>query len=126
MLKLNTGGRPRLMRVTQNDGVQEGVYGMGRIVQLDSTHAAVIANVRVVESDAVDFEDGSDAIIFDSLKRFDPSQATILSTNESVVVAGSSQPVTLVKYPANVAFIPADAKHPGAGTGFALALAIGE
>jgi hypothetical protein len=125
MLKLDTGGLPRLRLVKQAKRSLNGVYGMGRIVQIDARHAAVIANVRNIDSELFDFEDGSDAVPFSRLEEIVETNATTLSTNETMANPKGGQPFTIVRYPSNVALMPADAPLPGAGTGFGLACTMG-
>lgn len=125
MLTLDTGSHPRLKLVAQKGRPLGGVYGLGRIVQIDAHRAAVVANVRVVEAQATDFEDGSDVILFDDVSDISAKSATTLSANEPLANSQTDHPVTLIKYPSNMAFMPADANCAGARTGFALACVIG-
>lgn len=125
MLTLDTGAQPRLRMVKQAARSLRGVYGMGRIVQVDAKRAAVIANVRNIDSELFDFEDGSDAVTFSRLQELVESNATTLSTNQTIPNSKGGPPITLVKYPANVALVPADAQATGAGTGFGLACTMG-
>lgn len=106
-----------------------GVYGIGTMYQVGPTTAALFANVRTVGVGHHDFEDGTDAFLFDSLRELAHASPVVLSRNEREKgPAGASR--LIVKFPVIGGFVPLGARRadgtprPGAGTGFGIAQAL--
>lgn len=106
-----------------------GAYGIGTLYQVGPTTAALFANVRTVGVGHHDFEDGTDAFLFDSLRELAHTPSVVLSRNEREKGPdGKSRLV--VKFPVIGGFVPRGAlradgtPHPGAGTGFGIAQAL--
>jgi hypothetical protein len=105
-------------------------YGLGYPVQVGPTTAALFCNLRLIGPRRTDYEDGTDAFIFDDLRCVGIGGPTPISRNEKEKDAETGEPRFIVKYPAAVGFWPLGAKqpdgsaHPGAGKGFALCHAL--
>ena len=126
--------RPRTLG--QPAGQPEGArwyYGLAIPMQVSSTKAALLVNIRDVGSrgaDHVDFEQGSDAIVFDRVDAIDPARAVSLSRNHEEQHPRARETCIMVKHPVISGFVPLGAKredgseHPHAGTGFGLSAAV--
>jgi hypothetical protein len=124
--KVTLGKAPSLAMPVDSGGAWKTVYGVGMPFQVSPTQAAVIVNRRIYNVAAIDFEDGGDLLVFDSLERLDPAAAVPLSRTETAVDPATGQRVAMVSYQSAGGFVPLGAKledgspHPAAGTGFAL------
>ncbi|MBF0244448.1 MAG: exo-alpha-sialidase [Planctomycetes bacterium] len=107
------------------------VYGCGFILQLSSTQAALFLNLRISGVRMLDFEGGSDVIIFNAIGELRAERALPLTRNEIREHPETGRPMIMVKYPVSGGFVPLGAKlkdgrdHPHAGTGFGLVTAVG-
>jgi hypothetical protein len=104
-------------------------YGLGFPMQISPTEAALFCNIRKEGSGNIDFEIGSDLIIFDDLEDITPDNAIPVSRYETG--EDSTHGATIVrKGPILGGFVPvgsvlADGSpHPHAGTGFGMCWAI--
>ncbi|MCK5734641.1 MAG: exo-alpha-sialidase [Candidatus Latescibacteria bacterium] len=99
-------------------------YGLGFPFQVGPKKAALFCNIRVEGKGSIDFENGTDVILFDTLSDIRPDEAIPLSRNKM----GASS--VTVKFPVGGGFVPFGAKqpdgspHPHAGTGFGLCIEI--
>ncbi len=100
------------------------VYGYGSFLQVSPTHVAAIVNRRVTGESVVDFEDGTDAIVFDHLDRLDARNAIPLSRSETVAHPQTGCKLFTRCIMLTGGFVPLGARlpdgrpHPAAGTGF--------
>jgi hypothetical protein len=105
------------------------IYGVPTLYQLSPTAALCIANIRVIGAGQVDFENGADALVFDSLGAIDAAKAVPLVRNETVVDPDNGNRIVLVMHAPNGGFVPLGARlpdgrpHPAAGTGFGISSA---
>ena len=108
-------------------------YGLGFAVQVAPTEAALFCNIRREYGPGVDFEIGTDVILFDDLSDISTDRATLVSRNHEEPNPNSKpagKPSIMVKYPVQPGFIPLGAigedgsPHPHAGTGFGVVSAI--
>jgi len=120
-------GAPAVLR--QPAGGADGqvlMYGLGYVLQVAPRKAAVLCNVRTVGSGHWDFEDGTDAIVFDSLATITRRKAVVVARNTQDVDPETGRPRVAVHYPIVGGFVPLGARrtdgspHPHAGTGFGL------
>ena len=97
--------------------------------QVAARMAAAFVNVREGRVKGVDFENGTDVVVFDSVTSFRAAQTVSINRNHAEVNPHSDppgQPATMVKYPVKGGFVPFGARradgapHPHAGTGFGL------
>ncbi len=120
---------PRLGRCTVGNDRWPGIYGVGSLLQLSPTHAALIANRRVVGHSVIDFEDGGDVFVFDRLAALQPDAAQPLLRDDTMPHPRTGEPLIVVKFVINGGFVPLGARladgapHPAAGTGFVFSLA---
>lgn len=107
------------------------VYGVASPLQVSPTEVALIVNRRVTGMPVVDFEDGADAVLFDSLGSLTAERATPLARTEECVHPGTGERLNMVAYLCTGGFVPLGARladgspHPAAGTGFGLATYLG-
>jgi hypothetical protein len=105
------------------------IYGVPALYQVSPTAALCIANIRVIGAGQVDFENGADAIVFDSLDAIDATKAVPLVRNVAVVDPDNGTRLVMVMHAPNGGFVPLGAvlpdgrPHPAAGTGFGIAVA---
>lgn len=122
---------PLLRSPTAPELSGHAVYGLAAPFQVSPNQGALMANMRAVGSKVIDFEAGSDLIVFDSLDGISAESAQALDRNETSVHPATGEPLVLVKFPPAIGFVPLGARqpdgspHPHAGTGFALGHAIG-
>ena len=135
-----TSGATGIARVTMGPGdlsvppgTPEGQvlrYGLGFPFQVAPKQAAVFCNLRVEGLPVVDFENGTDVILFDDLANIGADEAIPVSRNEEETDPASGNPRIVVKYPMIGGFVPLGARradgspHPHAGTGFGICQAI--
>ena len=104
-------------------------YGLGFPMQISPTEAALLTNIRMEGSGNIDFEIGTDAIVFRDLAKITAEQAIPVSRYEKGIDR-SGMKFIVRKGPVLGGFIPLGArlvdgsKHPHAGTGFGLCWAI--
>lgn len=116
---------PRL-RAPENDLKDKAVYGLPLVLQVSPTEAAVVLNLRLRGLAVIDYEAGSDVVIFDSLDKIAADRAIPFERNEKVADPETGEDLVKVKYPPSLGFVPSGARlpdgrpHPHAGTGFAL------
>ena len=104
-------------------------YGLGFPLQISPTEVALLCNVRKEGSGNIDFEIGTDVVVFDDLSNIKPDNAIGISRYET-----GRHPKTghyiVRKGPVLGGFVPVGAKledgtpHPYAGTGFGMCWAI--
>jgi len=108
-------------------------YGLTYPFQVAPRTAAVFCNIRRVNNPGVDFEVGTDVVLFNDLLNFKPLSIVPVSRNHEEPNPNSNIPnekSIMVKYPVAGAFVPWQAKgtdgtaHPHAGTGFGITSAI--
>src|SRR5688572_18535546 len=108
-------------------------YGLTYPFQVAPRTAAVFCNIRRVNNPGVDFEVGTDVVVFNDLLNFKPLSIVPVSRNHEEPNPNSNIPnekAIMVKYPVAGAFVPWQAKrtdgtaHPHAGTGFGITSAI--
>ena len=108
-------------------------YGLTYPFQVAPRKAAVFCNVRRVNNPGVDFEVGTDVVLFDSLSNFKALSTVPVSRNHEEPNPNSNpanERAVMVKYPVAGAFVPWGAKradgtpHAHAGTGFGITSAI--
>ena len=92
-IALVSHGRPDVVspRVLSDGGT--GAYGLGSLYQVGPTTAALFANVRTIGVGHHDFEDGTDAFLFDSLPELARRAPIVLSRNEWEQEADGKFPV---------------------------------
>lgn len=133
-----TKGPADLIAPTNVPAGQVWRYGVGIPFQVARGKAAICANVRGLGVPVIDFEVGTDVIVFDSLEDLSAAakEAVAITRIEEVdEVPGfgrvaSGKRLCLIKHLLIGGFVPQGAKredgsdHPHAGTGFALGLAL--
>lgn len=125
-LKMTLNGVPRVREPVDSGKSWKTVYGVASTFQVSPTQAGAVINRRVYDVAAVDFEDGGDLLLFDSLDHIDPVKAFPLSRTEKEVHPRTGEKLNMVSYLNIGGFVPLGARredgspHPAAGTGFAL------
>ena len=108
-------------------------YGLGFALQIGPTEAGLFCNIRREYGPGIDFEIGTDVILFDDLSDISAKRAVVLSRNHEEPNPNSKppgKPSIMVKYPVQPGFVPLGAlgedgsPHPHASTGFGVASAI--
>lgn len=119
--------------LTVPDKVDDGDafrYGLGFPFQVAPTLAGLFCNLRTEGKPVVDFENGTDVILFDDLARVSAEHAIPISRNEQSTDPETGAQRIAVKYPVIGGFVPSGAlradgsAHPHAGTGFGICQAI--
>lgn len=129
-LVMVTHSPPAVSLPRQTTAGQPGRYGLGFPLQLGPTTAALLANVRTIGEGRWDYEDGTDAFVFDDLRAVARGGPLVLSRNEHEQDAETGRNRVIVKFPVSAGFWPLGAKradgspHPGAGTGFGFCQAL--
>ena len=124
-----TAGAADLVTPPDSTEDQTLAYGLGFPFQVSADEAAVFCNLRVEGAPIVDFENGSDVVIFDSLDAISADNAIAISRNERPTDADGNERI-VVKFPVIGGFVPVGAlradgtPHPHAGTGFGMCQAI--
>jgi hypothetical protein len=104
-------------------------YGLGFPMQISPTEAALLCNIRMEGSGNIDFEIGSDAVIFDDLEQIKADNAIPISRYETRNDPERGK-LIVRKGPVIGGFVPVGATlpdgsdHPHAGTGFGMCWAI--
>lgn len=120
-----------VLRAPQSPEAHPAAYGLGRIFQAGPRQAGILLNLRAGGVPIVDFEMGTDLILFDDLRGLDPARALPLTRNQALRHPRTGTPLELVKYPGSLGFVPFGARrgdgtpHPHAGTGFCLSRTLG-
>ncbi len=108
-------------------------YGLGFALQIAPTEAGLFCNIRREYGPGVDFEIGTNVILFDDLSDINAKRAVVVSRNHEEPNPNSKppgKPSIMVKYPVQPGFVPFGAlgkdgsPHPHAGTGFGVASAL--
>jgi len=105
-------------------------YGLGTPFQVGPRTAGIFCNLRVEGVAVGDFEDGTDAILFDDVSDIRADRAIPVTRNERVVDPETGERRIIVKYTVGCGFVPLGAKradgsaHPHAGTGFSFCAAL--
>ncbi len=105
-------------------------YGIGFPLQLSATKAAIFCNLRAIGPGYSDYEDGTDVLIFDSMKALRTAKPVAISRNEKRIDAETGKARIIVKFPVAGGFWPRGAKaidgspHPGEGRGIGLCQAL--
>jgi len=124
-----SAGPARLLRPPDATAEQDLRYGLGFPFQVAPTQAALFCNVRVEGVAAVDYENGTDVVVFDSLAGMGTAKPLAIARNERLTDADGKARL-VVKFPIIGGFVPLGARradgspHPHAGTGFGLSQAI--
>ncbi len=109
------------------------VYGMGLPFQAAERKAGLICSLREGKMKGVDWENGTDVILFDDLSNLSADSAVEVTRNHDEPNPNTDPPgqlATMIKYPIRAGFVPLGAKradgsaHPHAGTGFGIDLVI--
>ncbi len=109
-------------------------YGLGAAHQVGPRQAILFCGIRREYGPGVDFEIGTDGILFDDLSDVRADRAVVLSRNHLEPNPNSDppgKPAVMVKYPIQGGFIPRGARradgseYEQGGTGFGVASAIG-
>jgi hypothetical protein len=128
-----TRGAPKLVSPPDVARGEVWRYGLTYPFQVAPRQAAVFCNVRRVNNPGVDFEVGTDVVLFDSLSNFKALSTIPVSRNHEEPNPNSNTPnerAVMVKYPVAGAFVPFGAKradgtaHSHAGTGFGISSAV--
>ncbi len=104
-------------------------YGLGFPFQISPTEAGLFVNIRMEGSGNIDFEIGSDLILFDDMDKITTDRAIALSRYERIKDKGKGS-LIVRKGPVLGGFVPLGARladgspHPHAGTGFGSCWAI--
>ncbi len=104
-------------------------YGLGFPMQISPTEAGLLCNIRMEGSGNIDFEIGTDLIIFDDLADLKADRAIPISRYEQRVHPTKGR-IIIRKGPVLGGFVPIGARladgsvHPHAGTGFGICWAI--
>ncbi|MGB6120780.1 MAG: hypothetical protein WBG80_02635, partial [Bacteroidota bacterium] len=135
-IKKNTTGLTGVTRgeadLVSPPGVPPGEvwrYGLGFPIQISPTEAALFCNIRLEGSGNIDFEIGTDAVLFSSLEDIKAENAFPVSRYEERVDTERGR-IIVRKGPVLGGFVPLGARlpdgtmHPHAGTGFGLCWAI--
>jgi len=113
-------------------GVPEGEtwrYGLGFPLQISPTEAALLTNIRMIGTGNIDFEIGTDVVLFDDLSEIGTERVVVASRFERGVDPELG-PYVVRKGPILGGFVPMGAlledgsPHPHAGTGFGMCWAI--
>ena len=109
-------------------------YGLGATYQVGPRQAILFCGIRREYGPGVDFEIGTDGVLFDDLSDVRASRAVVLSRNHLEPNPNShppGKPAVMVKYPVQGGFFPLGARrvdgseYEQGGTGFGVASAIG-
>lgn len=125
-----THGPPDVVLPRETTGNRSNRYGLGYLFQVSATRAGILCNLRAIGPGYVDYEDGTDVFVFDSLHALHTATPTPISRNEKRLDETTGKPRVLVKFPAVCAFWPLGAKtvdgprHPGEGAGFGFCQAL--
>lgn len=104
-------------------------YGLGFPMQIGPTQAALLTNIRMEGSGNIDFEIGTDVIVFDDLAEITVEHAIPVSRYERKSDPENGE-IIVRKGPIIGGFVPYGARledsspHPAAGTGFGICWAI--
>ena len=104
-------------------------YGLGFPLQISASEAALLCNIRMEGSGNIDYEIGTDVILFNDLDDIRSEKAIAVSRYEKGVDLKSG-PYIIRKGPVLGGFVPLGARltggspHPHAGTGFGMCWAI--
>jgi hypothetical protein len=115
---------PRLHLPVPNGKPWTTVYGYGSMLQVSPTQVAILVNRRVTGHAVVDFEDGTDALVTDSLDRLDPAAAVPVSRSQELAHPKTGKRLVTRCIMLTGGFVPLGARlpdgkpHPHAGTGF--------
>ena len=124
-----TMGKADLVSPPGTPGGEVWRYGLGFPFQIGPHEAALFCNIRMEGSGNIDFEIGSDVILFDDLANIHAQNAIPVSRFERGVHPERGNYITR-KGPVLGGFVPIGAKlddgspHPHAGTGFGMCWAI--
>jgi hypothetical protein len=100
-------------------------YGLGFPLQVSPTQAVLLTNVRMEGTGNIDFEIGTDAVLFDDLDAIDADNAIPVSRFERIHDPVEGE-LIVRKGPVIAGFVPLGAlledgsPHPHAGTGFGI------
>lgn len=127
---IEAGGKLAVLRRPRNilPGESQS-YGLAWPAQITAGSFGLMVNIRRDESPAIDFEAGSDLVVFGP--DMGVSAAVPVSRNHVEPDTETGEDLVMVKYPVTGGFVPAGAlredgaPHPFAGTGFGVAHAIG-
>lgn len=102
------------------------IYSLGYAMQLAPGKACALLSLRMENGPAIDFEGGTDLIVFEDLDSLSGKNAFPVSRNERGENPLNAQPSIFIKYPMTGGFVPLGAEegasyehaHPYAGSGF--------
>lgn len=107
------------------------LYQIAMPIQVAERKAAIVCAIREGRVKGVDFENGTDIVLFDDLDKINAESAVQVTRNHEEANPNTDppgQPAIMVKYPAHVGFVPFGAKradgtpHPHQGTGFGICI----
>ncbi|MCF6285121.1 MAG: hypothetical protein L3K26_08020, partial [Candidatus Hydrogenedentes bacterium] len=125
-----THGPPDLILPSETTDNLPAYYGIGLPLQVSATEAALFCNLRVIAPGMFDYEDGTDVLVFESLKALRSAKPTPISRNLKLPPDEAGKEHLVVKFPVAGGFWPIGAKavdgslHPGEGRGFGLCQAL--
>ncbi len=90
-------------------------YGLGTPFQVGPRTAGIFCNLRVEGVAVGDFEDGTDAILFDDVSDIRADRAIPVTRNERVVDPETGERRIIVKYTVGCGFVPLGAKRADGG-----------
>ena len=122
---VHVSSTPARLCVPKDSTEQETLrYGLCFPFQAGPTTAGIFCNLRREYAPTVDFEAGTDVILFDRLRDIPRVTPIQLARNHVEDHPGTGESWVMVKYPVTGGFVPLGAKradgtpHPHAGTGF--------
>lgn len=127
---LVTHGPPAVTLVAHTSEGVPGAYGIGVPMQVGPRTAALLCNVRTIGPGRGDYEDGTDAFVFDDLREVAAGGPVRICRNEQETDAQTGERRIIVKFPSIGGFVPLGARradggpHPAAGTGFGICQAL--
>lgn len=125
-----THGPPDVSLPQETTDNRPARYGIGLPLQVSATEAALFCNLRVIAPGMFDYEDGTDVIIFDSLRALNTAKPVAISRNQKQAADETGKARLVVKFPMAAGFWPLGAKavdgsrHPGEGKGFGFCQAL--
>lgn len=98
-LTMVTHGRPVATAPSDTMGNQLTRYGLGFPLQVGPTTGALLCNRRTIGEGRADYEDGTDAFVFDGLWSVAAAGAVPLARNEEERDGETGQARVIIKFP---------------------------